>query len=113
MKAEKISERGWKHCLARRVALKHRFGFGDTLKIINAFLAELVHELLNGQAIRIRGFGKFEVVERKVFIGMRMRPGQKPIRLSLPRRELRKRLKFTPGKRIKDLLLEQRREIRE
>lgn len=60
------------------------------------FLDSVTENLLEGNRFEFRGFGVFEVVERKAKIGRNPKSPQTPIHIPE-----RKAIKFSPGRKMK------------
>ena len=67
--------------------------------IIQAFLDSIGESLSKGDRFEFRGFGVFEAVVRKQKIGRN--PKRPKIAIIIPERKM---VKFTPGKKLKDLI---------
>lgn len=74
----------------------------EVRNVIQAFLDKLTDSLNEGDRIEFRDFGVFEVVTRKAKIGRNPRKASVPI--PIPSRNA---VKFTPGKKMKELIEEQ------
>jgi nucleoid DNA-binding protein len=71
----------------------------DVRNVIQAFLDAMTDTLSQGDRLEFRDFGVFEVVKRKQKIGRNPKNAGVPI--VIPER---KAVKFTPGKKMRDLI---------
>jgi nucleoid DNA-binding protein len=71
----------------------------DVRNVIQSFLDTMTDYLAEGDRLEFRDFGVFEVVERKQKIGRNPKNADVPI--VIPARPA---VKFTPGKRMKELI---------
>src|ERR1700677_4517740 len=71
----------------------------DVRHVIQAFLDKMTDCLSDGSRLEFRDFGVFEVVERKQKIGRNPKKAAVPI--VIPARQA---VKFTPGKRMRELI---------
>jgi len=71
----------------------------DVRNVIQAFLDSMTDSLAEGDRLEFRDFGVFEIVERKKKIGRNPKNAGVPIVIPA-----RKAVKFTPGKRMKQLI---------
>jgi len=69
--------------------------------IVQGFLDLLTRVLSEGKRIEFRGFGVFEIVHRKQKIGRNPKKAEIPVVIPA-----RKGVKFTPGKKLKELIEE-------
>ena len=69
----------------------------DADRYVSAIFEVITEELANGGCVKIAGFGKFEIKERKA------RTGRNPLRPSVTYNvPASKSVKFTAGQRLKD-----------
>ncbi len=68
----------------------------DVHRIVQSFLDQIIDSLLSGNRLEFRGFGIFEVKERKQKIGRN--PKKASIPIVIPSRRV---VAFSPGKRLK------------
>ena len=73
----------------------------DVRGIVQAFLDSMTESLSQGDRLEFRDFGVFEVVERKQKIGRNPKNASVPI--VIPARSA---VKFTPGKKMKQVIEE-------
>ena len=71
----------------------------DVRNVIQSFLDSLIESLAEGDRLEFRDFGVFEIVERKQKIGRNPKNADVPIVIPA-----RKAVKFTPGKKMKELI---------
>ncbi|MBM3198961.1 MAG: HU family DNA-binding protein [Chlamydiae bacterium] len=71
----------------------------DVKMVIQSFLDEVTNSLVSGERLEFRDFGVFEIVERKQKVGRNPKNASVPI--IIPARKV---VKFTPGKRMRDLI---------
>ncbi len=71
----------------------------DVRNVIQAFLDAMTDSLAQGERLEFRDFGVFEIVERKQKIGRNPKNAAVPIVIPA-----RKAVKFTPGKKMKQLI---------
>ena len=71
----------------------------DVRNVIQAFLDKMTDSLSEGDRLKFRDFGVFEVVERKQKIGRNPKNASVPIIIPA-----RKAVKFTPGKKMRKLI---------
>ncbi len=71
----------------------------DVRHVIQAFLDKMVEHLSEGHRLEFRDFGVFEIVERKQKIGRNPKRAAEPIIIPA-----RKAVKYTPGKKIRQLI---------
>jgi len=71
----------------------------EVRELLQLFLDEMTDFLSQGDRLEFRDFGVFEIVERKQKIGRNPKNASVPIVIPA-----RKAVKFTPGKRMKDLI---------
>lgn len=74
----------------------------DVRHVVQAFLDRMMQALAEGERLEFRDFGVFEVVHRKAKIGRNPKNAAVPI--VIPSRQA---VKFTPGKKMKNLIEEQ------
>lgn len=85
--------------LIQQISQKKGLHPNDVRNVIQAFLDAMTDSLSEGDRLEFRDFGVFEVVERKQKIGRN--PKNAAIPIVIPPR---KAVKFTPGKRMKQLV---------
>lgn len=85
--------------LIQKISLAKKMHPNDVRNVMQSFLDEMTEALLRGDRLEFRDFGVFEVVERKQKIGRNPKNAEVPI--VIPRR---KAVKFTPGKKMKQLI---------
>lgn len=90
-----------KKILAQQIGSKLGIHPKETQLIIQEFLDSVSNYLINGGRIEIRDFGVFETVMRKQKIGRN--PMKAFVRVVIPARKV---AKFTPGKKMKKLVME-------
>lgn len=73
----------------------------DVRGIVQSFLDAMTDSLSQGDRLEFRDFGVFEVVERKQKIGRNPKNASVPIVIPA-----RKAVKFTPGKKMKQVIEE-------
>jgi nucleoid DNA-binding protein len=83
------------HSIAKRLGIHH----ADVRNVVQAFLDQIVDCLSNHDRLEFRDFGVLEVVIRKEKVGRNPKNASVPI--TIPER---KAVKFTAGKRMKDLI---------
>ncbi len=71
----------------------------DVRNVMQAFLDVMTDYLSKGDRLEFRDFGVFEIVERKQKIGRNPKNASVPI--VIPARQA---VKFTPGKRMRELI---------
>lgn len=71
----------------------------DVRNVVQAFLDAMTDSLAQGDRLEFRDFGVFEIVERKQKIGRNPKNAAVPIVIPA-----RKAVKFTPGKKMKELI---------
>lgn len=71
----------------------------DVRHVIQSFLDKMANCVSKGERVEFRGFGVFEVVERKGKIGRNPKKPNQPIVIPA-----RRALKFTPGKTMRHLI---------
>lgn len=71
----------------------------DVRQVIQSFLDKMIDCLKEGDRLEFRDFGVFEVVERKQKIGRNPKKASEPI--IIPARNA---VKFTPGKKMRQLI---------
>lgn len=71
--------------------------------VIQAFLDAMTDSLAEGDRLEFRDFGVFEVVERKQKIGRNPKNASVPIVIPA-----RKAVKFTPGKKMRQMIDQQK-----
>jgi integration host factor subunit beta len=87
--------------LVNSIAVKHSVHPNDVRNVIQSFLDAMTDALAKGDRIEFRDFGVFEIVERKQKIGRNPKNASVPIVIPA-----RKAVKFTPGKKMKELIEE-------
>lgn len=75
----------------------------EVRNVIQSFLDRMTSSLVDGERLEFRDFGVFEVVERKQKIGRNPKNAEVPIIIPA-----RRAVKFTPGKRMRKLIEDQR-----
>lgn len=85
-----------KRDLVERIAERNGLGQVETLKIVQAFLDEIVVELAKGNRLEFRDFGVFETVTRKP------RTALNPKTLEKVQVPARKVVKFKTGRLLKE-----------
>lgn len=88
--------------LVQKIALAKKVHPNDVREVIQAFLDDIVEALSAGDRIEFRDFGVFEVVKRKQKVGRNPKKADVPI--VIPARLV---VKFTPGKKLKELVVEE------
>jgi integration host factor subunit beta len=88
--------------LVQVIALAKKVHPNDVKEVIQSFLDEMVLSLSRGDRIEFRDFGVFEVVKRKQKVGRNPKKADVPI--VIPARHV---VKFTPGKKLKELIVEE------
>lgn len=88
--------------LIHAIAQDKKIHPSDARQIIQAFLDKIIASLANGERLEFRDFGVFEVVKRKQKIGRN--PKKADIAIVIPARQA---VKFTPGKKMDDLMITQ------
>ncbi|MCX6990778.1 MAG: HU family DNA-binding protein [Chlamydiae bacterium] len=71
----------------------------DVRNVIQSFLDAMTENLAKGDRLEFRDFGVFEIVERKQKIGRNPKDAAVPIIIPA-----RRAVKFTPGKKMKQLI---------
>jgi nucleoid DNA-binding protein len=71
----------------------------DVRNVIQSFLDAMTENLAKGDRLEFRDFGVFEIVERKQKIGRNPKDAAVPIVIPA-----RRAVKFTPGKKMKQLI---------
>ncbi|MEN9343277.1 MAG: hypothetical protein RLZZ453_64 [Chlamydiota bacterium] len=77
----------------------------DVRDVIQSFLDEMTNCLVRGERLEFRDFGVFEIVERKQKVGRN--PKKAGIPIIIPARRV---VKFTPGKKMKELIEESKKQ---
>jgi integration host factor subunit beta len=85
--------------LIQKISQKKGMHPNDVRNVIQAFLDAVVDSLALGERLEFRDFGVFEVVERKQKIGRNPKNASVPIIIPA-----RKAVKFTSGKKMKQLV---------
>jgi len=85
--------------LIHAIAKQREVHPNDVKMVIQSFLDAVTSSLVKGERLEFRDFGVFEVVERKQKIGRNPKNAAVPI--IIPARKV---VKFTPGKRMRDLI---------
>lgn len=67
--------------------------------VVQSFLDKMMESLSEGERLEFRHFGVFEIVARKAKVGRN--PKRADVAIMIPPR---KAVKFTPGKKMKDLI---------
>ena len=88
-----------KKVIVQSIAQKERVDPKNVRMIIDDFLELVRSELKEGNRFELRGFGIFEVVQRKAKIGRNPKSPEKSIPIPS-----RKAVKFTPGRKMKSLI---------
>ena len=86
-----------KRTIVENVARKTGNLTQDTSKIIETFLSEIVNELAKGNRLEFRGFGVFEIVNRKKKLARNPRTNEE---VMVP---ARKAIKFKMGKNMREI----------
>lgn len=86
--------------LVNSIAQDKKMNPNDARQVIQAFLDKIIESLAKGERLEFRDFGVFEVVHRKQKIGRNPKKADVPI--VIPARQA---VKFTPGKRMDELLI--------
>ena len=94
--------------LVQKIVQKSGMHPNDVRNVIQSFLDSVVDTLAQGGRLEFRDFGVFEVVERKKKIGRNPKNASVPIVIPA-----RKAVKFTPGKKMKQLVESQQVETSE
>jgi integration host factor subunit beta len=85
--------------LIQKISQKKGMHPNDVRNVIQAFLDEMTDVLSLGDRLEFRDFGVFEVVERKQKIGRNPKNASVPIIIPA-----RKAVKFTPGKKMRQVI---------
>jgi nucleoid DNA-binding protein len=85
--------------LVQKISQSRGMHPNDVRNIIQAFLDSMTDTLMVGDRLEFRDFGVFEIVERKQKIGRNPKNASVPIVIPA-----RKAVKFTPGKKMKELI---------
>lgn len=85
--------------LVQLIAQKKGVHPNDVREVIQTFLDMMTDSLAQGNRIEFRDFGVFEIVERKQKVGRNPKNASVPIIIPA-----RKAVKFTSGKRMKELI---------
>lgn len=85
--------------LIQVISQQHSVHPNDVRNVIQSFLDEMTSFLAAGDRLEFRDFGVFEIVERKQKVGRNPKNASVPI--VIPARPA---VKFTPGKKMKQLI---------
>lgn len=85
--------------LIQEISRKNGVHPNDVRNVVQSFLDEMTTTLASGDRVEFRDFGVFELVQRKQKIGRN--PKQAEVPIVIPSR---KAVKFTPGKKMKELI---------
>lgn len=85
--------------LINSIAQEKKIRSNDAYQIIQALLEKITECLANGHRIEFRDFGIFDVIERKQKIGRNPKKANVPIVIPA-----RLSVKFTPGRKMDDLI---------
>ncbi len=91
-----------KKSLVHKIARSRGMHPNEVREILQSFLDEMTNALAEGSRLEFRDFGVFEVVQRKRKIGRNPKNASVPIVIPA-----RKAVKFTPGKKMKQLIDEE------
>ncbi|HAZ15636.1 MAG: integration host factor subunit beta [Chlamydiae bacterium GWC2_50_10] len=94
--------------LVQLIAQKYGLHPNDVRNVTQALLDLMTDSLAQGDRLEFRDFGVFEIVERKRKIGRNPKNAAVPI--VIPARSA---VKFTPGKKMKQLVEEKKHETEE
>ena len=85
--------------LIQQIAHKRGMHPNEVRAVVQAFLDAMTDSLAKGDRLEFRDFGVFEVVKRKQKIGRN--PKQAKVPIIIPPRNV---VKFTPGKKMKQVV---------
>ena len=85
--------------IIEKIAIKHRMHAVEVRAVIEEFLEQITAGLVKGDRFEFRGFGVFEVIERKAKVGRNPKDPDKAV--PIPACNI---AKFTPGKKLKKLV---------
>lgn len=85
--------------LVQIISQKKRMHPNDVRDLLQLFLDEMTDFLSHGDRLEFRDFGVFEIVERKQKVGRNPKDAAVPIVIPA-----RKAVKFTPGKKMRELI---------
>jgi len=88
--------------LIQQISQAKKMHPNDVRNVVQAFLDAMTESLSQGDRLEFRDFGVFEVVQRKQKIGRNPKNASVPIVIPP-----RKAVKFTPGKKMRQLIEEQ------
>jgi len=88
--------------LIQQISQAKKMHPNDVRNVVQAFLDAMTDSLSKGDRLEFRDFGVFEVVQRKQKIGRNPKNASVPIVIPP-----RKAVKFTPGKKMRQLIEEQ------
>ena len=87
--------------LVQKIANKKGLHPNDVRNVVQDFLDEMTNSLVEGDRLEFRDFGVFEIVQRKQKIGRNPKNADVPIIIPA-----RKAVKFTPGKKMRQMIEE-------
>ena len=90
-----------KKMLIHNISQKKGHHPNDVRNVIQAFLDAMTDALFEGDRLEFRDFGVFEIVQRKEKIGRN--PKNPGVPIHIPKRKV---VKFTPGKKMRELMVE-------
>ncbi|MCB1117810.1 MAG: integration host factor subunit beta [Chlamydiia bacterium] len=85
--------------LIQKISQKTGLHPNEVRNVVQQFLDDITDTLASGDRLEFRDFGVFEIVTRKQKIGRNPKNAQVPI--VIPQR---KAVKFTPGKKMKEVV---------
>ena len=89
--------------LIQKISQKTGLHPNEVRNVVQQFLDDITDTLASGDRLEFRDFGVFEIVTRKQKIGRNPKNAHVPI--VIPER---KAVKFTPGKKMKEVVEEQK-----
>jgi len=89
--------------LVNKIAQKYNLHPNDVRNVLQSFLDDMTESLAHGDRCEFRDFGIFEIVTRKQKIGRN--PKNASVAIVIP---ARRAVKFTPGKKMKEMVEQQR-----
>jgi len=89
--------------LVNKISQKYNMHPNDVRNVIQSFLDDMTDSLAKGDRLEFRDFGIFEIVLRKQKIGRN--PKNAAVAIVIP---ARRAVKFTPGKKMKEMIEQQR-----
>lgn len=92
--------------LINSISLEKEVHPNDVRQVIQSFLDKVIESLAEGERLEFRDFGVFEVVVRQQKIGRN--PKNASIPIVIPKRYA---VKFTPGKKMRNLIEKQSRHL--